>query len=59
MNDYVCFYKGKRHEVIASTALDAQDAAALYFKAKKAYQVTVILAEREGQPVVHDPAILG
>jgi hypothetical protein len=56
---YVCFWKGKRHEVYAETTLEAQELAAKFFKAKKQYQVTVVLAEKDGQPVIHDGAELG
>lgn len=50
---YVCFYRGKRYEVYADSAYAAQTAAAAHFKARKAYEVTVILAEKDGVPVVH------
>lgn len=53
MNGYVCFYRGKRTEVYADTSLEAQTQAAKHFKAKKAYEVTVVLAEKGGEPVVH------
>ncbi|EWS66623.1 hypothetical protein Y695_00031 [Hydrogenophaga sp. T4] len=55
MNGYVAFYKGKRHELYADTSLAARDAAAKYFKAKKAWEVTVMLAEKSGEQVVHTP----
>lgn len=53
MNGYVCFWRGKRIEVFASTLLEARDKAAKIFKAKKAYDVTAVLAVKDGQPVVH------
>lgn len=53
MNGYIAFYKGKRHEVYAGTTYEAQQKAAAFFKAKKAYEVTVGLAEKDGVPVVH------
>ena len=53
MNGYVCFYKGKRIEVYADSTYAAQQKAALLFKAKKSYEVNVILAEKDGEPVVH------
>lgn len=52
-NGYVCFYKGKRTEVYAPTSFAAQENAAKFFKAKKSWEVTVVLAEKKGQPVVH------
>lgn len=56
LNGYVCFYKDKRTEVYAATRLEARDKAAAFFKVKKAYDVTVVLAEKDGQPVVHSTA---
>jgi hypothetical protein len=53
MNGYVCFYKGKRLEVYAETTLKAQKEAAKQFKAKKHYDITVMLAEKDGKEVVH------
>ena len=58
MNGYVCFYKGKRHEVEALTSYAAQQAAATHFRARKSHEVTVVLAEKGGAPVVHDGASL-
>jgi hypothetical protein len=53
MNGYVCFYRGKRIEVYAATSREAQTIAAAKFKARKAYEVTVVLAEKTGEPVTH------
>ncbi len=53
MNGYVCFYKGKRLEVYADTSLQAQDKAAKEFKARKSYDVTVVLAEKDEEQVTH------
>ena len=58
LNGYVCFYKGKRAEVYASTSYEAQTKAAAVFKARKQYEVTVVLAEKGGAPVVHSTASL-
>ena len=55
MNGYKAFYKGKSIEVFAETSLQARDKAANQFKAKKAYQVTVVLCETDGQQVTHVP----
>lgn len=54
MNGYIAFYKGKRFEVYAETILKARDLAAAHFKAKKAYDVAVMLAEKDGETVLHD-----
>lgn len=53
MNGYVCFYKGKKCEVHAETTFEAQKKAAVIFKAKKAYEITVVLAEKNGEQVTH------
>ena len=53
MNGYIAFYKGKQVEVYAPTSYEAQTKAAAIFKAKKSYEVTVMLAERDGEQVVH------
>ena len=53
MNGYKAFYKGREIEVMANTSYEAQKAAALRFKAKKAYEVTVILCEKHGEPITH------
>lgn len=51
---YIALYKGKKAEVYAKTSLAARDLAVKYFKAKKAYEVTVHLAENAaGEPVTH------
>lgn len=54
MNSYKAFYKGRTTTVIAETSYQAQQEAAKFFKAKKSYDVTVVLLG-----VVHDVAILG
>jgi hypothetical protein len=53
MNGYIAFYKGKQVEVYAASSYEAQTKAAAIFKAKKSYEVTVMLAERDGEQVVH------
>jgi hypothetical protein len=53
MNGYIAFYRGKRAEVYAETSYEAQQKAAIVFKAKKSYEVTVMLAEKNGVEVVH------
>jgi hypothetical protein len=58
MNTYHAFYRGKQIELNAATSYAAQLAAAKQFKAKKSYEVTVILVALNGQQVTHHPAIL-
>lgn len=55
MNGYVCLYHGNRTEVHANTSFEAQKKAAAIFKAKNQYEVTVVLAEKDGEQVVHRP----
>lgn len=55
MNGYKAFYKSKQIEVYADSSLQARDKAAQQFKAKKAYQVTVVLCEKDGEQVTHLP----
>lgn len=55
MNGYKAFYKGKDIEVRAQTSREAQLIAAMLFKARKAYDVTVVLCEKEGEQVTHAP----
>jgi hypothetical protein len=57
MNGYIAFYKGKQHEVHAATSYEAQKKAAEHFKARKSYEVTVVLAEKDGQQVTHTPTL--
>ena len=57
-NTYLCIYNGKRREVMAERTIDAQEAAAVYFKCKKAYKVAVYLLAKDGEGVTHDTAAL-
>lgn len=54
-NGYVAFYKDKQMDVWGDTSLQARDKAAAAFKARKAYDVTVVLAEKDGEQVTHLP----
>jgi hypothetical protein len=56
MNGYIAFYKGRKAEVHADTAYEAQQKAVALFKARKSYEVTVVLAEKNGQQVTHNPS---
>jgi hypothetical protein len=53
MNGYKCFYRGKTCEVYADTSYQAQQLAAQQFKAKKSYEVSVFLCEKQGEQVTH------
>ena len=57
MFTYVCFYRGKQITVQALRSFEAQEKAAKLFKARKSYEVTVVLAARpDGSEVVHSTA---
>ena len=56
MNGYKAFYKGKSLEVYASTSPEAQEKASKLSKAKKSYQVSVMLCEKDGTQVVRSPS---
>lgn len=58
MNGYICFYRGKRIELHAESSYQAQQKAAAQFKAKKAYEITVMLAETNGEQVTHSTAAI-
>jgi hypothetical protein len=55
MNGYICFYKGKRYEIHAESSYAAQQKCAAEHKIKKAHEITVVLAEKDDQPVIHTP----
>ena len=46
MNGYKAFYRGKTIEVYADTSYQAQQKAAAQFKAKKSWEVSVYLCEK-------------
>ena len=56
MNGYKAFYRGKSIEVYAETTYEAQQKAAALFKAKKAYDVSVMLCEKNGEQYIHSTA---
>ena len=53
LNGYKALFKGKSIEVYAASSYEAQQKAAAQFKAKKSYEVTVVLCEKAGEQVVH------
>ena len=55
MKGYIAFYKGKQMEVKAISALSAREIAAEKFRARKPYDVEVVLAEKDGKQVTHMP----
>ena len=61
MNGYKAFFNGKEIEVYAATLLEAKTKAVAAFKAspKRAHMVSVVLCEKDGVTVTHDPAEFG
>jgi hypothetical protein len=53
MNEYVAFYKGKDCVVFADTSYEAQQFAVAVLKPRRRYDITVMLAEKDGVPVIH------
>jgi hypothetical protein len=49
MNGYIATYRGKKTEVHAETSYEAQQKAVAIFKAKKSFDVSVYLCEKEGE----------
>jgi hypothetical protein len=45
MRTYIAFYKGQQKPIVADSSYAAQQIAALLYKAKKSYEVTVVLAD--------------
>ena len=58
MNGYKAFYRGKTIEVYADTSYQAQQKAAAQFKAKKSWEVSVYLCEKNGEQYVQSTAAL-
>ena len=54
-NLYFAMYKGKKINIKANTQLEAQQKAAKYFKARKSYDVTVMLLKVGDREVIHTP----
>lgn len=59
MNTYIAFYKNRQIEVTALTSYAAQQVAAKQFKARKSYEVTVVIVESDGEVVTHSTASIG
>ena len=53
MNTYHAFYKGKKVEIQSDTSYHAQLKAADIFKAKKSYDVTVVLVAKDNEQITH------
>lgn len=58
MNGYKAFYRGRSLDVRAETSRAAQLEAAKRFRARKSYEISVILCELAGEQVTHSTAAL-
>ena len=53
---YIAFYRGKRYEVYGATLLAARSVVAKHVKAKKEWEINIMIAERaDGSEVIHTP----
>jgi ABC-type thiamine transport system substrate-binding protein len=55
LNGYKAFYKDKTLDIYATSSYEAQKDAAIKFKAKKSYEVTIVLCEKSGEVITHIP----
>ena len=53
LNGYIAMYKGRQTTIYAETSYRAQQKAAEFFRAKKSYEVTIVLCESNGKEVIH------
>ena len=64
MNGYIAFYRNTQTEVHATTSANAQTAAYNILRERfprtriRAWEITVMIAERDGEPVIHSTAAL-
>lgn len=53
---YIAHYDRKRYELYATSTVEAQRKAAQHFGcARKPWLVSVVLAEKDNEPVIHTP----
>lgn len=57
-NSYICMYKEKQFEIQADSTFGAQMKCAQQNKIKDRYSIDVYLVEKDGEPVIHNPAEL-
>ena len=53
MNGYIGLYRGKRFEVYANTVMEAKRKIETENKIKDGYRLSIHLAEKDGEDVVH------
>jgi hypothetical protein len=58
-NVYKAFYKGKEIDLRADSSYSAQVKAAVFFKAKKSYDVTVVILAKGDDTVIHSTSSFG
>ena len=55
-NGYKAYYKGKTLDIYANSSYEAQQIAAKQFKAKKSYDVAIVLCEKNGEQIAVNTA---
>jgi len=58
-NGYKAFYKSKTVDLYAPSSYQAQLTAAAHFKAKKSYDVSIVLCEKGDEQISHSTAEFG
>jgi hypothetical protein len=53
VNGYIALYRGRRAEIFADTSREAQQKAAAIFKARKVWEVSVYMVEKNGETVTY------
>jgi len=56
MNGYKALYRGKTLDVYEESSYKAQLKATELFKARKSYDVTIVLCEKNNEQVIHVPS---
>lgn len=58
MNGYICYFMGRTWECHADTSYQATQLAIKHFNPSKKYKhmMHVMIAEKDGKPVIHDTA---
>ncbi len=54
-NGYIALYKGQQKELRADNSYEAQQIATKLFNARKSWEITVVLAEKDGNQIIHTP----
>ena len=63
MNGYIGYWKSSKFEVMANSSYEAQQKLVPIIQATtrkkvKGYEIAVMLAEKNGEQVIHDPSVI-